>query len=62
MVLASAIGAFFFAGMIEWPVLMRTRTSGNPLAELSRINRDTLYRSGRTGFGAMLAAWLILAF
>ena len=46
MVVASAIGAFFFAGMIEWPVLMRTRTSGNPLAELSRINRDTLYRSG----------------
>jgi hypothetical protein len=62
MVLASAIGAFFFAGMIEWPVLMRTRTSGNPLAELSRINRDTLYRSGRTGLGAMLVAWLVLAF
>lgn len=62
MVLASAIGAFFFAGAIEWPVIARTRTSGNPIAELSRIDRQTLYRSGRTGLLAAVLAWLLLTF
>ncbi len=61
MVVASAFGAFMFAGMIEWPVLKRTRESGNPLAELSRINRATLYRSGGTGLMAALLAWILLA-
>lgn len=62
MVLASAIGAFFFAGMIEWPVLSRVGSSGNPLAELSRIDRRVIHRSAQTGAVAVLLSWLILAF
>ncbi len=62
MVVASAIGAFFFAGMIEWPVLARTRVSGNPLAELSRIDRATIYGSARTGLVAAVLSWLVLRF
>jgi len=62
MVVASAIGAFFFAGRIEWPVLARTRVSGNPLAELSRIDRSTIYSSARTGLVATVLGWLVLRF
>lgn len=62
MVLASAVGSFFFAGMIEWPVLSRVRQSGNPLAELGRIDRAVIYRSARTGALAAAVSWLLLTF
>jgi hypothetical protein len=61
MIVAAAIGAFFFAGTIEWPVLSRTRVSGNPLAELSKIDRDVLYRSASVGAVAGLLAWALIA-
>ena len=61
MIVAAAIGAFFFAGTIEWPVLSRTRSSGNPLAELAKIDRDVLYRGGSIGALAGLLAWALIA-
>ncbi len=62
MVVASAVGSFFFAGMIEWPVIARVRRSGNPLGELSRIDRGVIRRSAATGAVAVAAAWFVLAF
>lgn len=41
----AAIGSFVFAACIEWPVLRRTRTSGEPLVELSKIDQGVLSRS-----------------
>ena len=35
--LAAAIGSAGFGGTIEWPVLLRTSKSGNPLEELEKI-------------------------
>ena len=62
MVLAASVGAFFFAGMIEWPVLARVGRSGNPLAELSRIDRGVIRRSAGTGVVATVLSWIFLAF
>ena len=38
--------------MIEWPVLRRTRESGDPFAELSKIDLGVLKRSVLGGTGA----------
>lgn len=62
MVLAASVGAFFFAGMIEWPVLARVGRSGNPLAELSRIDRGVIRRGAGAGVAAAALSWLLLAF
>lgn len=40
-----AWAGFAFAAYIEWPVLRRTRDSGDPLAELSKINQSVLTQS-----------------
>ena len=37
-----AIASFVFAAAIEWPVLRRTRVSGDPLAELAKIDQRVL--------------------
>ena len=47
--LAASVGSLGFAGAIEWPVLWRTRNSGNPLAELSKIDLGVLRRSAAIG-------------
>jgi hypothetical protein len=47
--LAASVASLGFAGAIEWPVLWRTRSSGNPLAELSRIDLGVLRRSAAIG-------------
>jgi len=41
----AAIGSFVFAACVEWPVLRRTRISGEPLVELSKIDKGVLSRS-----------------
>ncbi|MCX2981996.1 hypothetical protein EYC98_14125 [Halieaceae bacterium IMCC14734] len=45
MLLAAAIGSALFGGAIEWPVMLRTRHSHNPLAELSKITPRVFNRS-----------------
>lgn len=37
-----ALASFVFGAVIEWPVLRRTRVSGDPLAELSKIDMGVL--------------------
>ncbi len=56
MLVCAAIGSAVFAGLIEWPVLRRTRLSGNPLLELARIDRAGLYRSAANRLRADAAA------
>lgn len=41
----AAVGAFVYAAIIEWPVLLRTRSSGLPLVELSKIDKQVLTRA-----------------
>lgn len=59
MLVCAAIGSAVFAGLIEWPVLRRTRLSGNPLLELARIDRALLYRSAAIASGLTLLLWLL---
>lgn len=61
MVIAACIGGGVFGAMIEWPVLARTRRSGDPLAELGKIDKNTLYRSAGGASAATLLSWLLLA-
>ena len=42
---AGALAGFVFGSCIEWPVLRRTWESGEPLAELSKIDQRVLTRS-----------------
>lgn len=51
MLIAAAIGSALFGGAIEWPVMLRTRHSHNPLAELSKITPGVFGRS--LSFGAI---------
>lgn len=51
-VLAGAVASFVFAAVIEWPVLSRTRDSGDPLAELSKITPSVLLRALLAGIAA----------
>lgn len=41
----AAIASVIYAALIEWPVIRRARRSGDPLAELSKINQRRLSRS-----------------
>ena len=61
MLVCAAVGSAVFAGTIEWPVIMRARASGNPLLELSRLNRAGINRCGGMGIAAALLLWLIAA-
>ncbi len=55
-VLAGAVASFVFAAVIEWPVVSRTRSSGDPLAELSKITPRVLLRAliAGTAAGALI--------
>lgn len=58
---AGAFAGFVLAAIIEWPVLMRTRKSGDPLAELSKLSPSKL---GRAVVGSALAGflcWFVMA-
>ncbi|MEH6567856.1 MAG: hypothetical protein V7709_02190 [Halioglobus sp.] len=51
---ASGVASFAFAAVIEWPVLMRTRKTGDPLGELSKIDERVLMRATLT---SALVGW-----
>jgi hypothetical protein len=61
LLVASAAGSAVFAAIVEWPVLLRTRHSGEPLQELSKINGQVLKRSGIYATASVLAIWLLFA-
>ncbi|MCB1705845.1 MAG: hypothetical protein KDI17_13335 [Halioglobus sp.] len=42
---SAAVASFVYAAFIEWPVIRRVRFSGDPLAELSKIDKPVLSRS-----------------
>ena len=45
VLLATAIASMGFAGTIEWPVLLRTRQSGEPLTELAKTDLGVIRRA-----------------
>jgi len=55
---AGAMAGLAFAAIIEWPVLLRTRRSRDPLTELSKITPAALKQSA---FGSAVTALLCLA-
>ncbi|MEM0955182.1 MAG: hypothetical protein AAGI24_13650 [Pseudomonadota bacterium] len=57
MLVCAAVGAAVYAGIIELPPLKRAQISGDPLAELSRIDQSVLTRAG---IGAVAAILLLL--
>ena len=61
MLIAATAGAAIFGGIIEWPVLRRTRESRDPFTELSRIDKATIQRAGLVGVGSTIAIWMLLA-
>lgn len=58
---AGAVASFAFGSLVEWPVLLRTRRSRDPLAELSRLNPRALGRAGAGSAIAGLLTWIMLA-
>lgn len=42
---SAALASFVYSALIEWPVIKRARLSGDPLAELSQIDKRVLSRS-----------------
>lgn len=54
-VVAGAVMSFALGSIIEWPVLRRTLSSGQPLEELSKIDQGVLTRAV---IGGVLAAAL----
>jgi hypothetical protein len=42
---SAAVASFIYSALIEWPVIRRARLSGDPLAELSQIDKPLLSRS-----------------
>lgn len=58
--LAGATASFAFAAIIEWPVLMRTRHSRDPMAELSKITPEVLKRAAIGSAIAAALCWLAL--
>jgi len=59
-VLAAAISSFAFAAAIEWPVLLRTRSGGDPLAELSKTDKGVLTRSFLIGSAVGLVSFVLV--
>ena len=55
-----AVAGFVFAAIIEWPVLRRTQMSGEPLLELSKIDKRVLTRAFSGASVVGIAAILIL--
>jgi hypothetical protein len=43
--LGGGVAGFIYGAAVEWPVLRRSRTSADPLAELSKIDQGVLLRS-----------------
>jgi hypothetical protein len=59
MLVSGAVASAIFAGMVELPVMKRAQTSGDPLAELSKIDLAVLRRSALGGVSAGLLLWYL---
>ena len=58
--LAGAIAAFVLGGIIEWPVLLRTRRSRDPMRELSKISPGVLGSALAGSAASGIVSWLTL--
>ena len=58
--IAGAVASFALGSIIEWPVLARTRHSGDPLGELSRLTPPVLGRAAAASAIVGLGAWALL--
>ncbi len=56
MLVSAAVGAAVYAGIIEFPPLRRAQASGDPLAELSKIDKAVL---NQAAVGAISAAVIV---
>lgn len=61
MLLCSGIGYVAFTVAFEWPIIMRARQSGEPLAELAKVTRNYIQHSEAIGAATGLLVWLIAA-
>ena len=61
MLVCAAVGSAIFGGIVEWPVIRRVQASGDPIAELSKIDGAVLKRGAIGGIGSGLLLWLIAA-
>ena len=61
MLVGGAVTSAVFAGFVELPVLKRVQASGEPLAELSKIDTRVLTQSALGGFSAGLLVWVFAA-
>lgn len=59
--LSGAMASFAFGSIVEWPVLLRTRRSHDPLAELSRLTPAALAKAASGSALAGLLCWLLLS-
>jgi len=57
---AASLASLAFAAAVEWPVLLRTRISGDPFTELSKIDQGVLLRSFLIATVAGWLCWLAL--
>ena len=60
MIVCGALASAVFGAAIEWPVLRRSQASGDPLAELSKIDLTVLLRSFALALTAGAVCWLML--
>jgi hypothetical protein len=61
MLFSASVGSGAFGALVEWPVLARVSAGGDPLAELSKIDRALLYRNAAIAGALTLALWLLIA-
>jgi hypothetical protein len=55
----AALASLVYSALIEWPVIRRVRRSGEPLAELSKIDQALLTRSFYIAAAAGIATALV---
>jgi hypothetical protein len=61
MLFSASVGGGAFGALIEWPVLARVSAGGDPLAELSKIDRGLLYRNATIAGALTLVLWALIA-
>jgi hypothetical protein len=60
MLRGAAVASIIYAALIEWPVIRRIRSGGDPLTELSKIDKPLLTRSFIFAGGAGIVMTLLV--
>ncbi|PLW68172.1 hypothetical protein [Pseudohalioglobus lutimaris] len=59
--IAGAVTGFVLGALIEWPVLLRTRKSGEPLMELAKLSPSALGKATAGSAIAGVLCWMALS-